>query len=212
MLASENAAFAKLIAGVYEFYGKEPSEFTLGVWWQAMQQFDLVTVREALGRHTMNPDTGQFLPRPADVVRMIGGTTNDAALVAWTALEIGIRHVGTYETVAFDDALIHRVVEDMGGWILMGRTTEKELPFKRKEFTDRYRAYKLRGEVPEYPRKLTGIFDGQNLSQGFPARPVKLIGNEVKAAAVLHGGSDQSRLKVSQVAAALPALADRVPA
>src|SRR5260363_431940 len=75
--------FQALIQGVYDFYGKDLSRFTLSLWWCAMRPYDLAAVTDALNRHCVNPDTGQFLPKPADVVRMLGGSTQDAALIAW---------------------------------------------------------------------------------------------------------------------------------
>jgi len=77
-------------------------------------------------RHLMNPDTGQFLPKPADIVRMLGGRTLDRALMAWAKVDKAVRQIGTYESVVFDDALIHRVLHEMGGWVGMGQKTENE--------------------------------------------------------------------------------------
>jgi hypothetical protein len=57
------------------------------VWWQGLRQFDLDGVRVALGQHCMNPDSGQFPPKIADVVKMMGGSSLDSALVAWSKVE-----------------------------------------------------------------------------------------------------------------------------
>lgn len=169
--------------------------FALQVWWQSMAQYDLATVREALGRHTMNPDTGQFLPKPADVVKMMAGTTQDTALVAWTMLEKAIRQVGPYESVCFDDPLVNRVVTDMGGWIEFGRVLEDELPFKRNEFVTRYRAFRMRSEQPEYPAKLIGIAESTNAHNGKAVAPPILIGNQQRASLVYqHGGENRPLL------------------
>ena len=109
--------FRDLLDGVYDFYGKRPNNFHRDIWWQAMQAYDYAAVADAMNRHLMNPDTGQFLPKPADIVKMIRGTTTDSALVALAKVEESIRKVGPYDSVAFDDPLINRVIQDMGGWI-----------------------------------------------------------------------------------------------
>lgn len=200
MRPSDRPEFAKLIAGVYDFYGKtkDLSEFTLGVWWTALNGYELATIRDALGRHAVNPDSGQWLPKPADVVKMLAGSSQDAALVAFTKVENAVQRVGTYSTVAFDDPLIHRVIEDMGGWIPLGRITVDEWPFKRNEFVTRYRAYRARSETPPYLAKLAGIIDAQNTAAGFPAsNEVKLIGDADRARAVLAGGGNASSLRVT---------------
>src|SRR5438132_401555 len=114
---SEN--FQTLMQGVYDFYGKDLSKFALSVWWQAMRPYDFHAVTEALNRHCVNPDAGQFMPKPADVVRMMQGSTQDAALVAWSKVERAVCGVGSYQSVVFDDPLVHRVVYEMGGWIAL---------------------------------------------------------------------------------------------
>lgn len=180
------------MAGVHEFYGKECSSFAIGVWWRALRAYDLAAIRDALGRHCVNPDTGQFMPRPADVVRMLSGSTLDAALVAWTKVQDAIARVGVYSTVCFDDPLIHRVIEDMGGWISLGMVSEREVPFRQREFLDRYRAFASRSDTPPYPSALVGIIDRENWAHGYPqSERVLLVGNQERALAVFRGGGDK---------------------
>lgn len=200
MREQDKPEFSVLVADVYKFYRAEVTTFALGVWWSAMRPFDLAAVREAFGRHVVNPDTGQFLPKPADVVKMLGGTTQDAALVAWAKVDRAIRVVGTYESVAFDDALIHRVIEDMGGWVKLGQVTEDELPFRAKEFETRYRGFRIRSESPEYPRVLIGIHQAHNEQNNRPVAPPVLIGNTQRAQLVMAQGTDAPRLNVASAA------------
>ncbi len=188
--------FRELIDGVYDFYNRRPNDFHRDVWWQAMQAYDYAAVADAMNRHLMNPDTGQFLPKPADIVKMIRGTTTDSALVAWAKVEESIRKVGPYDSVAFDDPLINRVIQDMGGWIKLCEVSGDELPFKRNEFANRYRGYASRSEVPDYPRALPGIAEHQNVQADLPVQPPKLIGNQERAQRVLEGGSDRKGLEV----------------
>lgn len=196
MRANEHQEFCALIAGVHDFYGKQASDFALSVWVAAMRPFELAAVRDALNRHVVNPDTGQFLPKPADVVRMIGGRTVDSALAAWAKVDRAMRTVGTYASVVFDDAVIHRVVDDMGGWILLGAKSDDDWPFVGREFENRYRGYAMRSEVPEYPRWLIGIAEAHNSRGGLPVDAVVLIGDEARARAVRDGGTSEPRLAI----------------
>jgi hypothetical protein len=197
MQADDFGAFNDLMTGVYSFYSKEASSFSLDVWWHAMKPYDFDAVRDALGRHCVNPDSGQFLPKPADVVKMLEGSTLDSAVLAWTKVDAAVQRVGTYTTVVFDDALIHRVLDDMGGWIQMGTKTIDEWPFVAKEFQQRYRGYKARRVVPEYPPKLLGIIDRENSLQGYALSTPVLIGIPGSAQAVLAGGSNRSLIQVT---------------
>lgn len=197
MIERDRPEFAEIVATVYGFYGRDATPSALDIWWGAMRPFDLAAVRKAFGQHVMNPDTGQFLPKPADVVKMLGGSTLDSALVAWTKVDQAVRRIGVHHTVVFDDPLIHRVIEEMGSWIVLGKCTDKDWPFRQNEFLNRYRSYKIRGEVPPYPPKLIGIIDGENTSKGYPEGQPLLVGDRELARQVLAGGSSVPLLAFS---------------
>jgi len=188
MQASDFDKFREGISGVYAFYGKEVSRFALDVWWRAMAPFELNAIIEAFNRHLVNPDAGQWLPKPADIVRMLEGRSEDAAMVAWSKVDRAVRCIGTGDDVAFDDPLIHRVLHDMGGWIQLGDKGEAEWPFVAKEFSTRYRGYRMRSERPEYPRVLTGRYNAQNQVNGQRLARPRLIGDQRRCQAVLRGG------------------------
>ncbi|SCY29729.1 hypothetical protein SAMN05216420_104154 [Nitrosospira sp. Nl5] len=182
------------IAGVMGFYGRSVSNFALDVWWTALKGHDLGAVVDAFNRHLANPDAGQFPPKPADIIRMLQGSTQDSALRAWVKVDQAVRRIGTYADVVFDDPLIHRVIQDMGGWIALGTKKEDEWPFVAKEFENRYRGFRSRNECPEYPASLVGIATAHNNQKGFKADPPVLIGNEQLARQVLFGGTDRPAL------------------
>ena len=188
MTDTDAKQFFALIGDVHAFYRQPFSDFSGTVWFEAMKPYDFAAVSGALSRHCVNPDSGQFMPKPADVVRMLRGSTQDSALVAWAKVDKAVRTVGVYESVVFDDPLIHRVIDEMGGWCRLGKETDKEWPFVGKEFENRYRGYTLRSEKPEYPPKLVGLAESMNTQTGFVAKPPRLIGNPVLAQRVFSGG------------------------
>lgn len=199
----DNADFEKFregVAGVHAFYGKDLGSFALDVWWTALRGYDLAAVVQSFNRHLVNPDTGQFLPRPADIVKMLSGSTRDSALVAWSKVDRAVRQVGTGSTVVFDDPLIHRVIQDMGGWCIFGTKTEDEWPFTAKEFENRYRGYRMRSETPEYPQKLIGHYEAHNASKLLRIAPPVVIGDQDKAKAIMLNGVERPVLAISHVA------------
>lgn len=197
--------FRAFLSEALAFWGKDVSRFTLDVWWQAMLPFDLVTVQQAFSRHAMNPDAGQFAPKPADVMKMLGGTTNDRALSAWAKVDRALRVVGPYRSVAFDDPLIHRVLADMGGWTALANKRDDEWPFVAKEFETRYRGFAMRGERPEYPGVLVGISEHTNSAEGKRSAPPMLIGSPDRARKVIDSGVENiaGLLQITQAAPAL---------
>lgn len=193
--------FAGMVGGITELYGRAASEFAITIWWGALRQFDFSAVRQAFDRHVRNPDSGQFAPKPADLIRMMGGTTQDSALVAWAKVDRALRVVGTYRSVAFDDALVHRVLTEMGGWTALGVKTEKEWPFIAKEFENRYRGYRMRNEHPDYPPILVGLAEAQNAQAGFEGEGPTLIGDQEQAHRVIAFGSTQPLLEMRHASA-----------
>jgi hypothetical protein len=175
-----------------------------------MKPYDYRAVADALNRHCVNPDSGQFAPKPADVVKMLQGSTQDSALVAWAKVDRAVRSCGTYNSVVFDDPIIHRVIMDMGGWVQVGGKDEKEWPFVAKEFETRYRGYKMRNETPEYQRVLTGIAESQNNRVGHKSNPPVLIGHAEQAKRVMLGGSDNPQLTFTR-AGSLDAMLASIP-
>ena len=194
--------FNLVISAVGELYGKPVGEFAISLWWGALKDYDLKAVQEALSRHVRNPDSGQFMPKPADVVKMMQGSTQDSALSAWAKVDKAVRHVGPYKSVAFDDPLIHVVLHEMGGWTALGQKTDDEWPFVAREFETRYRGFKARGEIPPYPPKLVGISDAHNENEGFKQTQPMLIGDANKAIQVMQKGTDRPLLGITTMPSA----------
>lgn len=173
MKRTDRAAFVESLSAVYALYRVDLSAAVTEIWWRALQNYDIAAVQEALGRHAVNPDTGQFVPKPADVVRLLEGTTTDTALLAWAKVADAVKHVGSWTSVQFDDPIIHRVIVDLGGWTELCATTGKEWDFKAKAFQAAYRAYKARPSV-EAPKHLPGRIEIQNNASGFTGANVEI--------------------------------------
>lgn len=185
MQPKDKAEFLALLTSIGALYRVDLSRGVIDLWWNGMQQYDLATVRAALTAHAMNPDVGQFMPKPADVVRAIGGTTTDAALIAWAKVHRAIRLVGGWLDVVFDDPLIHAVVADMGGWVNLCGISDEELPFRAKEFENRYRAYSRAKEAPSFVPVLTGRANTYNAAHGQPLDAPRLVGDPEKCEAIM---------------------------
>lgn len=200
---TDREKLAEVLAGVHDFYGKELSEFAMGVWLETCKAFDVEQVTKALSAHLMDPEHGQFMPRPADIVRQLQGTQTDRSLIAWGKVLDAAQRVGAYTSVAFDDGVIHAVIEDMGGWPKVCRTPHDELSYTQKRFCDSYRAYARRTEVG-YPGKLRGEHELTNAiafkGKAPQVRPT-LIGNPGLAMRVIETGSEAPKTQITPGAA-----------
>lgn len=190
MQKSDFEQFRQLWTAVCNLYNREVNDMSVGMAFRALSRFDLPDVRRGLDAHVQDSGNGQFMPKPADIVRHIEGDPDSRALQAWTKVRDAIGRQGPYKSIIFDEPEIMACIEAMGGWQDLCRVTDDELPFKSNEFVKRYRGYLNR--PPEgYPRKLVGIAEAQNNANGQKTRDddIVLIGDTQKAALVYQGGT-----------------------
>lgn len=188
MQPNDRRNFVTLITGIADYYGKELSVTSIGLYWEGLRQYDLPAIERALWQHTQNPDSGQFMPKIADVTKVLQGRTEDQAQVAWSKVDRAVRQVGIYADVAFDDPIIHRVLADMGGWVPICSHDDDGWPFVAKEFITRYRGFRIAGVTPDYPRYLLGAATTHNQSKQLMAPSVRLLGNVEIARQVIEAG------------------------
>ena len=69
MQASDKADFTALVAKTWRFYGKQPTGEDVADWFDLLAEFPLAVVATAFRRHLTDPHQGQYLPKPADIIR-----------------------------------------------------------------------------------------------------------------------------------------------
>ena len=197
--------FSALLSDVMAFQRQSVTQFTLSVWWQACQQFEMEQVRKVFTEHILDPDRGQYPIKPSDLTRLLIGTKTDRALVAWGKVLDGMQRVGAYQSVGFDDPIIHIVVEDLGGWIGVCRCDLKELGHVERRFCDAYRAYATR-PLGAYPSRLPGESELENRTAGRRLPAPVLIGNPEKAAEVMRQGGSGPKTQFTLASGVIPSL------
>lgn len=197
MRPDQYPAFSDTLTSALSFYRADVTPFMLDVWWQACRGFDLEQVAKALTAHAMDPDHGHFAPKPADIVRQLGGTATDRAMLAWGKVMDAIQSVGAYTDVVFDDAAIHAVVEDLGGWPKVCRGEMKDLGYLQHRFCEAHRAYAGR-KVFDYPRALRGARDPDEsyTARGLPVPKPAVVGNREQAREVYTMGSAGGKTRI----------------
>jgi hypothetical protein len=198
MLPTEKREFVALLTDVLGYYRQPVSEFTLEVWCNACQPFTLEQIRYALTSHATDPERGQFAPKVADMVRILAGTHTERALLAWGKAMEAMSGVGAYTDVCFDDPAIHAVVQDLGGWPKLCRTSADELSYLQHRFCEAHKAYTGR-KTFAYPRSLMGdrSSDAEYAKRGLPPPMPALIGNRDKARQVFEGGSSDGKTAIT---------------
>ncbi len=202
MQTNDIPQFIQMLHNLCEMYGKpRMSDEVAMLHFGALQDYSLEDVRKGFFAALRNPDSGQFMPRPADVIRELSGSGDTRAAVAWAKVREAICRVGHMPSIAFDDAIIHAVIADMGGWVKLALITNDELPFRERDFLRIYRGY-IGRSLGDYPRYLPGMAEAENFGKGYAVEPPLLLGDASKAEQVLLAGSDKPRLAVQSMQAA----------
>ncbi|NQY33607.1 MAG: phosphohydrolase [Alteromonadaceae bacterium] len=196
MIEIDRERFGDALFATMEIYGREVSEMVIHIWWNSLKSFEVDLVCRALQRHIMDPDTGQFAPKPADVLKYLVGSRQGVAMLAWSKVDKTVKSVGGAGSIVFDDVIIHNVIEDMGGWSTLCKLSENDLIFKANEFEKRYKAYQLNPPTV-FTSKLIGTDEAYNKRESFNVEGPYLIGDPKKALCVLESGVIKPRLQIT---------------
>lgn len=198
--------FASILQATMDVYNKDISTDVIKIWWLALHKYEIEQIKRGLTKYITSPDCGKFPPKPADIILMMDGSSQDAAFLAWNKVLEGMSRAGSYKSVCFDDPIIHLAIDDIGGWIGLGGSDEKDLPFIQKRFEQSYRNYKTRGDIPAHKRYLIGRSEAQNNLQGYVSDKPILIGDKALAQKTLEGGSDAPKVGISVADSVVKAL------
>lgn len=195
MKPDERQAFGQFLTGALGFWGQSVNAFSLNVWWQACESMAFDQVRDAFTQHALDPDRGQFAPKPADLIRQLQGGHQDRAMGAWSKVYEAIKRAGARQSVVFDDAVIHTAVEDIGGWAAICRSEVDELQWLQKRFIEAYVAAARSKRT--HPAKLMGEHEAENRLRGYDVAPPVLIGDQEKARAVLESVGEPTLMRIA---------------
>lgn len=153
MTVDDREGFATLMLGLGETYGEPVSDARMEIYFGALADQDLETLRRAA---TLHVRTQKFFPRPAELREAINGSLDDRAELAWMALLREVRRAGYTGAPEWhgDAALERAAMELYGGWQrLCGSLPADgpELLGYAKQFKATYRAYDTRAQMDALP-------------------------------------------------------------
>lgn len=130
--------FSKVMAVLSTTYEKTTSEELLSIYYDVLKQFPLDDIKSAVGNHIQ---TSKFFPRPAEIIALIKPleTIEIIADKAWNQLLKAISKHGYYDSVQFEDKVIHSCIRSMGGWM---QVSDREPDtWMHKDFVNFYKSY-----------------------------------------------------------------------
>ena len=150
--------FREGMAILCETFQREPTRLLLKAYYLALKDMSEQEFEKAIG-NILQGRKYNTLPMPAEIREAGCGSLDDKALIAYDAFAKGKSQTGAYDSIAFEDKIIHAVIMAMGGWsgengVCM--ITEDEWKFKRKDFLDLYKTIS-RNPGRDIPEKLIGL-------------------------------------------------------
>lgn len=179
MVETDKQRFGEMLTTLMAVYRVEVSSGVLGVWFAALKGHELGAVHRAFGLHLRDPDAGRWAPTPAHVLGLIEGAPREQAQAAWVAVRAAVREQGPYRSVDLADSITAQVVRDMGGYHALCEMRTDDVPFRERDFVDRYTSYARRRITPQGSTRFAGIAElDDRRRQGLPApqeqAPVRL--------------------------------------
>jgi len=172
--------FVDLIAKVSEVFGKDLSQEAIRIYYEVLKEYSYDQIERAfyliLQTHIYNT-----FPKPAEIIEAIEGKQTERSLAAWQTVIDTVRKVGHWDSVSFDDRVIHNCIEALGDWEWLCGQTKDELKFVQKEFE---RLYTMFSKHPrEAKERLIGFNERKNLQGGHkPEKEPERIGDILKHA------------------------------
>lgn len=140
MNKQDYASFVNVLNSTAEYLGKPNlSEIQISVYWSLLEQISLEDVKRGVTLHLSDPQTGQFMPKAADIRRQLRLGDEESPTAAWGKVIKAIERHGPYRRLAFDDATIHAALEAVS-WYALCHATYEQLAFRQRDFEDAYRA------------------------------------------------------------------------
>ncbi len=175
--------FLTIMAGLTEMYNdkKDLSKPVLNIYYEIFKNYDIKLFSKAVSE-VIKIHKFSVMPTPAEILSFLENNPEEKSLIAWNKVLEAKYKVGYYDSVVFDDKLIHNCIKDLGGWMWFCEQYEKNLPFIEKRFRELYNVYLKRGSKNNIER-LIGFIEADNTKKGFinnVPEPIKIGFKKVK--------------------------------
>lgn len=187
--------FVFIMAALAEASGQELSEMKVRIYAKALEDLPIADIERAAWEIIKTRKFATF-PKVAEIREAIHGNPEDRAIIALDKLEKAMREVGGYQSVCFDDPVIHMAVDSFsGGWPAICNMPHEEWKWARKEFVTLYQTFTHQPKHEVAPR-LTGIHEHTNRLNGH-AKPVEVvyIGTRPKVAEIERENKNANKIK-----------------
>ena len=162
MIEKDVKEFANILDFLAEGLGVDMTANKYKFYFAALSDLTIDEIKKA-ANHIAR--TATFFPKPVDFRNAVSGNIDGKVVEAWEKVQKAKSRAGQYQSVQFDDPVIHSTLKLMGGWgavcRLEGHDDEK---WQRIDFEKTYKA--IAGQKKDHPNYLPGAAEVQNGAMG----------------------------------------------
>jgi len=160
--------FGETMALLQDLYGKQLKPNILAVYWSYLKNFTEIEFDKAVEYIISN-----FKPTASATFPLIvhfresknGMEIKEAAVMAIDLLCDGMGKYGFYESVDFNDPVLHAVIVSYGGWREICGWSKDELSMRRSQMIETYRVFARNGR--KYEGYMIGESEARNIAGGY---------------------------------------------
>lgn len=181
MTKKDMPEFIKILTGLAAMFDRPLTALIRDMYFTALSGLTIEQINTA-GNQLAR--TATFFPKPVDFINAIQGNIETATIGAWEKVLKAKSKAGQYQSVQFNDPVIHSTIKLMGGWVslcrLEGHDDEK---WQRIEFEKIYKA--MQGLNKDHPVYLPGLSEIDNEARGIEYKnPVVMIAAQAEKKAL----------------------------
>lgn len=168
-----------------EIHKTEVTDVIKNAYWKTLKPYtdqECIRVFEAIYSEL------KWFPKPPDFLERLRGDKKDQGILAWEKVYKTITGVGHYNSVKFDDPIIHSCIELMGGWVQLCEITNSEVKWKQKEFLELYLTMSKKNPE-QHPKYLPGTIEINNGARGYKVPDVIMVGDKKKIKELNEGSN-----------------------
>ncbi len=185
MQHQDRPRFANLMKAIGETFGNAaPSKEKMELYFKVLSDLSIEQVESAVYFILNTRTITSTFPVPGEIRAALSGGKS-AAMIALDKAERAVERYGVYESVVFDDPVIHMVIAAMGGWKHFCCPSEygdnQEWHWKQKQFIELYETFSKNPRA-NCPMVLIGIGDTEYYRDGktIQIQP-NIVGNKDQA-------------------------------
>ena len=172
MTKKDMPEFIKILTGLAAMFDRPLTALIRDMYFTALSGLTIEQVNIA-GNQLARIAT--FFPKPVDFINAIQGNIETATIGAWEKVLKAKSKAGQYQSVKFDDPVIHSTIKLMGGWGAVCRMeNHDDEKWQRIDFEKTYKA--MQGLNKNHPEYLPGAAEIDNEKRGIEfKKPVMMI-------------------------------------